>query len=260
MIQIGQLPLGIRLPGFLLLLVGVWLPFLGVVALVSPAFVSDAWILLYGILLWGIGLWGKVVRGYRDPYRDYGVIGSDPTRILKAWGIGFTTVFLLFGVEGLLGWLVWKSVPLGSLALTLGLGFILGGAVALAEELLFRSWLVVEFEADSGRVTAWIGSMVLFAVAHFLKPLPQILESWPQFPGLLLLGWVLLRAKRSGENTLAFPLGLHASMVAAITLVNNTGWLAYTGKVPDWITGIHGNPLAGIAGCFCLGILGLWFR
>jgi membrane protease YdiL (CAAX protease family) len=260
MLGIGQLPLLIRIPSFFFLLIALWLPFLGIIALVVPVFLPQSWILLYGILLWGIGQWGKVVRGYENPYQGYGVIGSDARRILKAWLIGFTSVFCLFSIEGLWGWLLWQTIPLGSLTLNLGLGVILGGAVALAEELLFRSWLIVEFNVEHSMATAWTGSILLFAVAHFLKPLPEIIKSWPQFPGLLLLGWVLLRAKRAGQNRLAFPLGLHASMVTAITLVNNTGWLVYTGKVPDWITGVGGNPLAGIAGCLCLGILGLVFR
>jgi hypothetical protein len=35
--------------------------------------------------------------------------------------------------------------------------------------------------------------------------------------------------------------------------VNNLAWIDYTGRAPEWLTGIGGNPLAGLMGLLFLG-------
>lgn len=35
--------------------------------------------------------------------------------------------------------------------------------------------------------------------------------------------------------------------------VNNLAWIDYTGRAPAWLTGIGGNPLAGLMGLLFLG-------
>jgi membrane protease YdiL (CAAX protease family) len=88
----------------------------------------------------------------------------------------------------------------GSLLVYGLLGLLLGLGVALAEELFFRGWLLQEMLLDYGCSTAVWGSSFLFAMAHFLKPLPEILATWPQFPGLWLMGCCWCR-RGSGTKT-----------------------------------------------------------
>jgi hypothetical protein len=140
-------------------------------------------------------------------------------------------------------------------------GFLVGLGVGLAEELLFRGWLLFELEQDYPAVGALWLNAVIFAIAHYLRPLEAILESWPQFLGLLLLGLTLVWARRiplrqgplNQGTTLAFAAGLHGGLVWAYYQVDVNDLVVATGQVPDWITGIGGNPLAGILGLALLG-------
>lgn len=63
---------------------------------------------------------------------------------------------------------------------------------------------------------------------------------------------MLAQAKVWNQNKLGLSLGLHAGWVWGITWVNNLAWIEYTGKASEWLTGIGGNPLAGLMGLFFL--------
>jgi len=250
-----SLPLPLRLGWFLGLLLLVTLPFGILVRVVTGSF-ALAWVPLYGVLLWGMGRWAAETRQQRDPWGYYGLTGSRLfwQELGLAFGLGLGGLFLLFGLEGILGWLSWQSVA--SLDIWVGLlnGLLVGPAVALVEELLFRGWLLQEWQIEWGMTSAGWGTAVLFAVAHFLKPLEVIIQTWPQFLGLLLMGWLLAYGRQVGQGRLGLALGLHASWIAGITWVNHADWIRYTDRVPPWITGIDGNPLAGVMGILFLGL------
>ena len=247
----------LRLGWFLGLLVLVTLPFGILVRWVTGSF-ALAWVPLYFVLLWGIGRWGSQTRQQRDPWGYYGLTGSPAfwREVGLAFGLGLGGLLLLFGLEGILGWLSWRSVA--SLDIWVGLlnGLLVGAAVAVVEELLFRGWILQEWQLDFGRVGSGWGSGAVFAVAHYLKPLALIIQTWPQFLGLLLMGWILAYARQVGQGRLGLALGLHGGWIAGITWVNHTDWIRYTDRVPAWVTGIDGNPLAGVMGILFLGLTG----
>ena len=219
-------------------------PGVGILGLILPAgtFPLGATLWLYLSLLLLLGQWSGAMG---DPW--YGLSWQQ----WRWLGLGLLTggggLLLLYGIQGWLGWLAWQQIPWTAWLQTGLYGLGLGLGVALVEELLFRGWLLTE--SGSG----W-GSAVIFALLHFIRPWEVILATWVQFFGLVLMGLILNRARDVGS--LNFPLGLHAGWVAVVSAVGMLDGVVWTGKVPPWVTGIGGNPLAGVIGLVGLGITG----
>ncbi|MEB3181150.1 MAG: type II CAAX endopeptidase family protein [Nostocaceae cyanobacterium] len=262
--RLGESPAPIRLGCFVLTLLLLWAPFAAPIYLL----VDDTnWesiitmVLLYGEFIFLVRLWGKYV--YKQPriLRDYGLkfTGRNGADLLRGLVFGIIIVLSLFGLEGLLGWLVWQqgevflpSLILEGLVVSLGVGF--------AEELLFRGWLLDELQRDYGLTKAgWLNAL-LFALLHFIKPFSEILRTLPQFAGLFLLGLTLVWAKRWRRGRLGLPIGFHAGLVWGYYIINVGSLIKYSNTVPEWVTGINSNPLAGVVGLVFLSAIALMVR
>ena len=119
---------------------------------------------------------------------------------------------------------------------------------------------MLELERDYPPAIALVSNGLIFAVAHYIRPWEVILATWPQFLGLLLLGITLVWARRApgvegGRGSLSLPAGLHGGLVWAYYLVQVGNLVRPTGQVPAWVTGIDGNPLAGVMGIVLLGAI-----
>jgi hypothetical protein len=55
-------------------------------------------------------------------------------------------------------------------------------------------------------------------------------------------------------------IGLHGGLIWCYYIVNTTHWLKPTGVVPEWVTGISGNPIAGVMGIIFLSAIAIGFR
>ena len=150
-------------------------------------------------------------------------------------------------------------------------------AVAFAEEMLFRGWLLSELEEDYGSRTSMWMCAVFFAAMHFIKPWSEIVRTFPQFLGLVILGLALVWARRSPtgrpvasvthsaelsnriRTRLGYPIGLHAGLIYGYYLINVGGLSEPTGKAPEWIMGIDENPLAGLLGLVLLSAIAYAF-
>ena len=206
--------------------------------------------------------WGKLVYQQINLLKSYGLSasGRNTLELLKGLDIGLLLTLTLFFVEGKLGWLVWQSSDRLPIVILEGLITALG--VGFAEELVFRGWLLDELERDySLKISLWVSSLV-YALLHFIKPLPEIIRTFPQFPALLLLGLTFVWAKRGSRGRLGLPIGLHAGLVWGYYIINVGQLVQYCDRVPPWITGIDGNPLAGLMGLmFLLAIaFAYWIR
>lgn len=253
---------------FVLVLALLWLPGLGLIYLVmgstqkleEPSTKNLLSILTMGLLaIEFIALlpwWGRKVYQHPNLYSRYGLVLTRQNGLLLLAGLAIGTGFTLalFTTQSLLGWLTWQSprLPLLQLAFE-GAATALG--VGLAEELFFRGWMLDELERDYAPTTAAIVDAGLYAVLHFLKPIPVILASLPEFPGLFLLGTVVTIAKHRNSNLLGMSIGLHAGMVWAYYIVNVGNMVRYSDRVSDWITGVNGNPISGLLGLIFLAIL-----
>ena len=206
-------------------------------------------ILLYLMFVLWLRLWGKRVHNQSHPLQTYGLVRSARNRRELLFGItvGFGSVGALFWVEDQLGWLAWQPLPIGFWRILLE-GLLVGLGIGLAEELLFRGWLLDELRLDWGFPRGlWVSSLI-YAALHFIKPWQAIVRELPGFPGLLLLGLMLGGARRSTQGRLGLSIGLHGGLVWGYYLVDVGDWVSYTQVVPDWVTGINQNPLAGVAG------------
>jgi hypothetical protein len=261
---IKTFPAPARVGLFLLLLLLTWLP----VAFAIQLFLSNdpnlvsilamGWLFVLFFLL--IQITGRWIDQQSTPYQNVGLIlnGRNGLETLQGLGTGLILTFSLFALQGTFGWLNWQenSLPFWRL---IAEGALTGIAVAIAEESFFRGWLLNELEKDySLTIALWVNS-IIFAIAHFLKPLPALLETLPAFPGLLLLGLILVLARRKNQGRLGLAIGLHAGLVWGYYVVNVGELVTYTQTVSPAITGIYGNPIAGVMGwLFLLGlILGL---
>jgi membrane protease YdiL (CAAX protease family) len=221
--------------------------------------------LLYVVFLLVLPRWERYVRGESQPWAKIGFAGRWPLAQGMAMGamLGALSLGILAMVQIALGWATLSSG--GARGLELIQIALVGAAAAIAvgwsEEVLFRGWLLRELEQSWRPAVALGATSLIFAIAHFIKPLDAMLALLPQFLGLLLLGLVLGWARRipvgAGKTGLGHPVGLHAGLVWGYYLLQVGELLETTAAVPTWITGIDGNPLAGLLGVTLLAGLGV---
>lgn len=257
-------PAPARLGIFVLVLLLLWLPIAASIywAWGASNTVSIITMLaLYSEFVLLLRVWGQKVHQQTQPLKSHGLVGTRNNwwELLKGLGVGLLSLFCLFLFEGGLGWLTWQpttqflpKIMLEGLSVALGVG--------LAEELLFRGWLVDELQWDYGpKVALWISS-TSYALLHFIKPWAEVLRTLPSFPGLLLLGLTLGWARQAHKGRLGSPIGLHAGLVWGYYIINMADLVRYSDQVPVWITGIDKNPLAGGVGLMFLSLLALSLR
>lgn len=222
---------------------------------------------LFGVFVLGLPFWARYIHHLKRPWPALGIEGG--SQWWKYWGLAFLVgtigVLLLYALQLALGWGVWVP-PTNSEKVFRHLweGFLVGVGVGIAEELVFRGWLLFELEQDYGpSIALWVNAF-LFAIAHYFRPIAAIIETWPQFVGLLLLGLTLVWARRipakskqfnAPKTLLGAAAGLHGGLVWANYQVDVNDLVLATGKIPEWVTGIGGNPLAGLLGVGLLGAI-----
>jgi len=253
-----------RLAIFILVLLLLWLPVAAPIYLLVPDsnLVNILTLLvLYGEFIGLVKFWGKQVHREPQIFKRYGLQGSRQNGVewLAGLGGGLAIALSLFIVEGWLGWLVWRS-PTVFLPKLILEGWLSAVAIGFAEELLFRGWLLDELERDyRPSITIWATALI-FALLHFIKPLAEVLRTFPQFPGLILLGIILVWAKRGSRGRLGLSMGLHGGLVWGYYIINVGQLTKYSGQVPEWLTGVDRNPLAGVMGWLFLSAIAWWMR
>jgi hypothetical protein len=121
--------------------------------------------------------------------------------------------------------------------------------------LFFRGWIFDELAKDYAISGAIWGNALLYSSFHFLKPLSEIIRTFPQFPALVLLGLIFSWAKHLNRGRLGMGIGLHGGLVWGYYVIQVGQLITYTNIVPQWLTGVDRNPLAGVMGILFLGIL-----
>lgn len=269
----------IRIILFLLTLIAIWLPIAAPMYLIFGESVGIALtILIYCEFLGLIWWWGRKIAKYAHPFRYYGLslTSQNGREFLFGLGLGSATLCIFMALQVSFGWLAlqtgnWQAPLSAKLLPALGIYFVdWQGAIAIglltsigvgfAEEMLFRGWILSELERDYSPKTALIAASLFFAILHFIKPLDVIIATWSQFVGLVILGVALVLARRRCEGRLGIAIGLHGGLVWCYYIVNTTRLLKPTGNVPEWVTGLNGNPLAGLMGIIFLSAIAIGFR
>ena len=252
----GPRPLGTLL--FPLLVVAVWLlaQFLAQLAGFAPEqrpLVGA----LPALLLLFILLPRRVRRVWGDgqPWRRLGLarpLGEGVLQLLR--GLGQVLVLLTGLVLVLLigGWAQWQ----GALPISVAVNGVLLLGVGLAEELLFRGWLLGELEQQLPARRALLLQGLLFGLVHpwYRLAAPW---SWAQLLGLSLLGVVLGLQRRSDGGSLAGAVGLHGGLVGGWFVIQEAV-LGIQPDTPAWLLGPGGaaaNPVGGLLGLMTLLIL-----
>ncbi|MBD3881242.1 CPBP family intramembrane metalloprotease [Phormidium tenue FACHB-886] len=263
----------LRILALLLILVICWLPIAAPIALLvkdqNLVTILTMPLLFVGFLV-VIPRWGRWLHRDRHIWQTYGLVATrqNGMELLQGLAIGLSSLFILFLLQGWLGWLQWQPLSWGVLKVVVE-GSLTGLGTGFIEELVFRGWMLDELQRDYSLKTSLWADSAIFAILHFGKPLSEAIRTAPQFPGLLLLGLTLVWAKRSTHSPqtrlqhrrepslgrLGLPIGLHAGFVWAYYIVNVGQLAQYTGRVPEWITGIDRNPLAGVLGLLLLSLL-----
>jgi membrane protease YdiL (CAAX protease family) len=264
--HLAQRPVPTRLGCFVAALLTLWLP------VAAPIYILEkdtnlasilTLVLLYAEFIFLLRLWAKYIYNQRQVLQHYGLETTRQNGVDLLWGfaIGTISVLLLFGLEGVLGCLVWQQPQSYNFFHRIILeGLIVGLAIGFAEELLFRGWLLDELQRDYNRFTALWVDAVTFATLHFIKPLEAIIHTLPQFPALVLLGLTQVWGRRWRRGRLGLPIGLHSGLVWGYYIINVGELVRYSGKVPDWVVGVNHNPLQGLMGLVFLSCLAFWVK
>ena len=126
--------------------------------------------------------------------------------------------------------------------------FLLIG-VGLAEELIFRGWLLEELKNQFGIKKAILTQALIFSIVHIGFDLP-FWEMVSILTGLFFLGILLSLLRLKDNNSLWGCIGLHGGLVG-LWFITNNGLLAIAKDSPKWLVGpgnINTNPLGGIFG------------
>ncbi|KAL8234764.1 hypothetical protein R6Q59_020864 [Mikania micrantha] len=223
---------------------------------------------LYSSIMILVVLWGKKIRGYEDPLERYGLELTSARQIQHfACGLigGLMFVLLIQYTHMLLGFvsISWPTLPSSTDAVTLlklfgkvlrfvGQGLVTAIAVALVEELLFRSWLSEEIAVDLGYHQGIILSGLAFSLSQW---------SLKAIPGVWLLSVGLAGVKQRCQGKLSLPIGLRAGIMATSFFLKEGGFLIYqqhnNTTYPLWVSGSgdHFQPFNSIVG---LAVAFLW--
>lgn len=217
--------------------------------LTSPSRDLIGTIMSFLLFLMVMPSWVRLRWNTRHPWRQLGLNRSrhEPPRqhaLLK--GLAWASVMLLtISVISLAGrWGYWlgdlnAGEVLNALLLCFGVG--------LAEELLFRGWLLGELTLLTGERSALVGQAAVFSLVHTRFNLGV----WPMLgllSGLFALGLVLGLRRRLDQGSLWGCVGLHGGLVGGWFLLHQAGLLQWSPQTPLWLSGPGGNPLGGLVG------------
>lgn len=258
-------PSVVRILSFLICLVIIWLPLAAPIYFLLNQDPNLVTILTMGLLfiefLLLLQFWGRYIDREANLLGKYGLVWTrqNGIELINGLAIGFCFCGSLFVLEAIFGWVKFNT-PSVLLVRIVAEGLLSALGIALAEELWFRGWILEELQRDYKReTTAWINAAI-FAVAHFIRPIEEIMRTWITFPALYVLGLTLVWAKWRKRNRLGISIGIHAGLVWSYYILNVGQLLAYTERVPAWVTGIDGNPIAGLMGLSLLSVLAWWMR
>lgn len=278
-LRIAERPLFQRILGFVSMVLVLWSP---VVVPLLPTLVQS-WaahtssriaelaciVGLYTAVVILVMLWGKRIREYENPFEQYGLNLASSQKMqdfFKGLVGGVMLVLSIQSVNALLGcvslsWALALPSPssdaltfirvYGKMLVLAVQGLVTATSVAVAEELLFRSWLPEEIANDLGHHRAIIISGLAFSILQSFRS-PQAI------PGLWLLSVSLAGVRQRSQGSLSVPIGLRAGIIASSFFLQKGGFLSYHTNFPVWLRGTRPfQPFSGLVGFIFSLVLGL---
>ncbi|MDJ0592577.1 MAG: CPBP family intramembrane metalloprotease [Pleurocapsa sp. MO_226.B13] len=173
--------------------------------------------------------------------------------ILLGLAVSLVSLAMVFSLESIFNLVDWHWENSKQLYLLLLPILALSLAIGLIEELVFRGYVFSTLVKDYSYWFAATASSIIFAVLHLIWEQKKTI---PQLPGLWLMGMILVGARLIDNGSIGLALGLHAGWIWGLTCMDSAELLSYNSK-NSWLTGIDRQPLAGVAGIFCLVFTGL---
>ncbi len=174
---------------------------------------------------------------------------SRPSRVI-ALGMFFrglliasTLLFLLLLPAHFFFWVHWVDGLTNRAILH---SIILGLGVGIAEELIFRGWLLVELSQICGLWRGIFAQAFIFSLVH-IRFDQGLFSMIGLLIGLFLLGLALALRANLDEGSLWGCVGLHGGLVGGWAVLSN-GVIQLSSDIPGWLFGFGGidaNPLGG---------------
>jgi uncharacterized protein len=219
-----------------------WKPFTPLTAAQKLPLLAPLY-LVAPIVLWGF------LRADRHQWSDYGLAWLPDISLVWGWGLAVLSLILVFGWEIWRGWITWNSQNSQALLLNAGPVLLLALWIGVSEEVIFRGFIQIELAGAWG---FWVGGILASAVFALLHLLWERQQTWPQIPGLWLMGLVLTLAVAIDQQHLWLAIGLHTGWVWGLTCLDAAAMITYQETAPGWFVGKYQQPLAGAAGLLAL--------
>ncbi len=201
--------------------------------------------ILFLLLLpsWVIIRWGN-----KNPYFELGIKSSNSFRSILYFSKGFLeAIFLIFLILLLCWYGSWieSFEPVSSSILINGI--VLGIGVGLAEELVFRGWLLGELNNLLGPRIGIICQAAIFSTSH-ITIYSSLNEMFSVGFGLFVFG-VLLGLKRNlDKGSLWGCIALHGGLVGTWFVISNE-WIEFASNISHFLIGpdsFNPNPIGGL--------------
>jgi len=128
-------------------------------------------------------------------------------------------------------------------------GILLTFGIGVAEEIIFRGWLLEDLKLQFGIKVALISQSIVFSLAHIGFKMP-FWNTLGILLGLFTLGILCSIIRLKDEGSLWGAIGLHGGLVG-IWFVLNNGLINISKEAPVWLVGYgapNTNPLGGSYG------------
>jgi len=169
--------------------------------------------------------------------------------------IGIIGILITFYLQFLLKWINWHPENLSKIKEFVLPVFALGLGISLIEEIIFRGFLIYQFNENFSLINTAIISSIIFAILHLIWDYET---AFPQLPGLFLMGLILVLAKYLDHNSIGLAWGLHTGWIWILTCIDSAKIISYNKNISPYLIGFYQQPLAGLTGIFCLILTGLF--
>ena len=201
--------------------------------------------------------WGRIRWGNNDLWLSIGLDFKNKMRVIKTFISGFLFSFFLLLIFCIFIYLYgfiesFNYIKFSSLLNAI----LLIISIVLAEEIVFRGWLMEEMVLLFGLRRGIIFQSAIFSFAHYKFDI-GLLALIPFLIGLFLFGLVLTLRRTIDKGSLWGCIGLHGGFVAIWYLIDS-GMVVFSVDTPFYLLGPSEymvNPIGSVIGIIILLII-----